>query len=137
MKDPRVIKTENIAARDIRPCDFCGGPIVPFFYVIDIRMAAFDAQNVNQLLGMNQFFGSKPESMKLAEIFTPGSSQLAAICDEPEMRQRVYACNECYLLKLTELYLAASARAEARARAGDESQAPPRGSPNGCPGAGY
>jgi hypothetical protein len=126
MSERPEMKTEDLAAKDLRPCSFCGGPIVPIFYCIDVRMAVVNAQNANQLLGMNQFFGGKPETMKIAEVFTPGADRLAAICDDPELKNRLFACVDCYTMKPLDLAIAAEKRnksieAESRASSADES----------------
>ena len=50
----------------IRPCDNCGGPIVPIFNVVSITPAVISPRAANQVLGMSQFFQG---SLALAEVF--------------------------------------------------------------------
>ena len=93
-----TLETEAIPHDEIRPCDFCKGPITPFFYVFDVSMAVVNAPNANELLGMHQFFQGK--SLEMAALFSPGSREMATILNDPESRTRLYCCQDCLTKKL-------------------------------------
>ncbi len=43
--------------KDLRPCDKCGGQIVPVFHVIEVTQAIVDSAAVNREYGMVQMMG--------------------------------------------------------------------------------
>lgn len=92
-----TIKTEPISIDDIRPCDNCGGPIAPIFIVLDVRSAAFDADNLNSVLGTAQILGgiNKPGAMEIAKVMSSGGDAVAKIIDEPQNTARIYLCIQC------------------------------------------
>jgi hypothetical protein len=51
--------------KDLRPCDKCGGQIVPVFHIVEVTQAIVDARAVNREYGMVQVMGG---SVALASI---------------------------------------------------------------------
>lgn len=80
---------------EVRPCDNCGGPIVPIFYVVRTSIAVFNPDTVNQNLGLMRMFRG---SLALAETF---SSDVEAVKIGGDEDKRLWAdiilCQNCYV----------------------------------------
>ena len=88
------IKKFGIKLSEIRPCDNCSGPLAPLFSVVNIRMAVFNRQNINSVLGTSQIFGHR--SLALAEAMAPGADDAIEVLDEPDSVTRIFLCQKCY-----------------------------------------
>ena len=51
--------------KDLRPCDKCGGQIVPVFHIVEVTQAIVDGAAVNREHGMVQMMGG---SVGLASV---------------------------------------------------------------------
>ena len=79
----------------VRPCDNCGKPIAPIFYVIRTSIAVFNANATNEMLGLARMFhgslalaetlGSQPEAV------TVGSDQ------DHHLQDEIFLCQDCYV----------------------------------------
>ncbi len=87
---------------EIRPCDNCGGKIVPVFQVIRFSPAVFDRQAVNETLGLAQFFGGGPGALTLAQVMGPqGDVVYVGMDDEDKelsagVTTELFLCQDCY-----------------------------------------
>lgn len=88
------MKTSGIKLSELRPCDHCGGPITPIFHVVTAKMAVFNRQNVNSVLGVSQMFSHK--SLALAEVLAPGTDRAVEVMEEPEAIDCLFLCNKCF-----------------------------------------
>jgi len=80
---------------EIRPCDNCGGAIVPIFYVVRTSIAVFNADATNEMLGLSRMFcgslalaetmGSQPEAVKIGGE------------ENKELWVEVFLCQDCYV----------------------------------------
>ena len=80
---------------EIRPCDNCGGVIVPIFYVVRTSIAVFNADATNEMLGLARMFRG---SLALAE--TMGSQPEAVKIGGEENKElwvEIYLCQDCYV----------------------------------------
>lgn len=79
----------------LRPCDNCGGPIAPIFYVVRTSIAVFNANATNENLGLMQMFQG---SLVLAETM---SSQPDAVKiggeEDKKLWTEIYLCQHCYI----------------------------------------
>lgn len=84
-------KVKPLEAKEIRPCDFCGGKLYPIFRVIQVHYAAFNPSETRQFLGLSMFFGSPA----LAEVF--GAGPIADILLDQGTIGKIFCCQECFL----------------------------------------
>jgi hypothetical protein len=88
---------------EIRPCDACGGTIVPMFYVLRLSMAMFKPQAVNTTMGLMQMFGG---NLALAEVMSSQPDAVTVMGDEnPELMTEIIICQECLLGKPLDMAL--------------------------------
>jgi len=82
---------------DIRPCDNCGGKLVPIFYFSKISLAVFSPKAVNEVMGMTQFFGGGSAGLRLAEMMGASAEEAIKIVGEEEhtLWTDIYLCQEC------------------------------------------
>ena len=81
--------------RDLRPCDNCGGPIRPAFYVLDVSQALIHGKNIQNLMGMSMMMDGHTA---LAEMFIPDTTGAIVMGDEePELKTRIILCQNCYM----------------------------------------
>ncbi len=114
------LKVENLALRDLQPCGFCGGSIVPLFYLVDIRVGAVNTDARREFASMHTYFNEKAPA--LAELFTPHANEAAQVLDDREAGDRVFLCQTCAVDGLVDLRLAAERfREKAAARQARES----------------
>lgn len=106
---------------ELRPCDSCGGPIAPMFYVLRACLALIKPDAVNQFLGMHRFFDGKA-SAALVENFAPASLDAVIVVGDqkPELMTEIHLCVACTdqpldLLSLIEKRRARHGAAEATA----------------------
>ncbi len=84
-----------LKTKDLRPCDNCGGSIVPFFYRlrIEFRQLGIDRTAVNQVLGTaqilggNLFLGSAMSPDRDATIEMPGY----------QIDKDLFLCSDCLM----------------------------------------
>lgn len=74
---------------ELKPCDLCGGPIVPIHYKVTIETLGIDANKVNQTMGFAQMMGG---SLPLAEIMGPHDDVLIEMD-----RQENIVCIKCIM----------------------------------------
>lgn len=80
---------------DVRPCDECGGPIAPMFYVVRISSAMFNVNTTNAVLGLRQLLGG---ALELAEMMGPSNEVITVFGDkEPELMTELFICHSCTL----------------------------------------
>lgn len=81
----------------LRPCDNCGGPIAPTFYVVRYSIAVINPTKTNQILGMTQFFQG---SLALGELFAEDGQAVNVAMDDREYKDlmtEIFLCNKCHL----------------------------------------
>lgn len=85
-------------ADELRPCDLCGGALLPSpaFWVMRVSLAVFDQRAIQQLSGVTQILGGGPQALGIATAFAPEHVvKLAA--DEPDGEwEDIILCNDCY-----------------------------------------
>lgn len=87
---------------EIRPCDNCGKPIAPVFYVLRISQAFFTPAT-NQMLGLNHMFHG---ALALAEAMAPESDVIKIFGDEDKsLMTEILLCQECVLYRSPDLAL--------------------------------
>jgi len=80
---------------EIRPCDNCGGPLVPIFYVVRSSIAVFNPDATNEMLGLTRMFHG---SLALAEIMGSKPDAVKIGGDEEEnLLIEIYLCQACYI----------------------------------------
>lgn len=89
------VKTYGLKLSDIRPCDGCGGPIVPAFIILEARQAVFNRNNVNSVLGTNMILGGRGASLGIAEAMAAGADKAIEVMDEPGAVTRMFICMNC------------------------------------------
>jgi hypothetical protein len=99
---------------DLRPCDNCGGPITPFFYVVRMSLAFIREEAVNQFIGMHRFFGGRA-SPALVENFAPAAATGVKVAgdEEPTLMTELVICQRCYLDQPIDLALLTERRSQA------------------------
>jgi hypothetical protein len=87
-----------IKVSELRPCDHCGGPIAPMFYVVRLSLALIDHRAVNEFMGMHQFFGGRAP-VALVENFAPSAADAVLVAGdkEPSLMTECWICQDCYL----------------------------------------
>jgi hypothetical protein len=75
---------------ELRPCDNCGGPIAPTFYVVSIDQALVHPKAANEVLGLNQMFGG--HALQLAEVMAPDAEAVKMVPGGPT---KIYLCIAC------------------------------------------
>ncbi len=119
---------------DLRPCDSCGGALIgrtagyggqntQMFHVIRCTRALVHPQAVNQVLGLNQYFGGN--ALGLAEIFAPQPNAITVLVDkEPELQTELFLCEKCvYGSEGVDLLDLIEKRNNAKAKAEEEKEA--------------
>ena len=80
---------------EIRPCDNCGKPIAPIFYVVRTSIAVFNTNATNEILGLARMIGG---SIALAEAM---GSQLEAVKiggeTDSHLWDEIFLCNDCHV----------------------------------------
>lgn len=96
-----VPKTVGIKLSEIRPCDNCGGQIVPLCRVVDVRMCLLNTRNANSVLGMMQMAGWHGSAgLAIAEAMAPGADAAFEVLDEEPATTRLFICSTCWLKEL-------------------------------------
>lgn len=79
---------------ELRPCDHCGGPVIPIFYVVKASIAVFNANATNENLGLMRMLGG---SLSLAEVM---SSEPEAVKiggeEDKQLWTEIILCQNCY-----------------------------------------
>ncbi len=83
------VKTSGIKLSELRPCDFCGGPLGQNFQVITIKHA-FLGQGAREVLGM-MVMGFP---VGLAEIMSARGDEAVIVAEVPELVTRLFVCNQ-------------------------------------------
>jgi len=84
------IKTTGMKLSELRPCDFCGGAIVPLFHVIQIRPAAV-MPGVRSTLGLV----TMGFPLALAEVMSPEPEPIR-VMEEPDAITELFCCTDCF-----------------------------------------
>ena len=81
--------------KDLRPCDICGGSIVPFFYRLKIqfRQVAINITAVNQVLGTAQIFNG---NMLLGSLMSPNQDVLIEM-PSYQIDKDIWLCQNCVM----------------------------------------
>lgn len=76
----------------IRPCEKCGGPIGPDFYVIKMSQVVVDYDAVSRYQGLALYF----KNLELADVFTPDVT-LSKVVSGPDANrwQELVICRDC------------------------------------------
>lgn len=96
------MRKDKVRTSDLKPCDNCGGSIVPIFYRIEVkfRQVAIDLTAVNQVLGMAQIFNG---NLQLGSLMSPNQDVLIEL---PGYRidKDIWLCQNCVLGRHDEPY---------------------------------
>lgn len=80
---------------EVRPCDNCGSPIFPVFYVVRTSLAVFNVDATNENLGLMRMLRG---SLALAEVM---SSEPEAVKiggeEDKQLWAEIYLCQSCYV----------------------------------------
>jgi|ERR1700722_10425197 len=102
------IKTSGLKLSDLRPCDLCGGKIIPQFYIFEIKFALFSNRNTNEVLGLTQMFGGtgSPGAFAIAETMSAGGDRAVIVSEDPNLNSKLFVCQQCYLLRSGDILIA-------------------------------
>jgi hypothetical protein len=90
-------------ALSLRPCDSCGGPIAPVFFVVRVSQALINEPVVNRFIGMAHFFGG---NVGISSVFDPGDDAFVIMGDKnKELMNEVFICNRCMFEKFSDLFV--------------------------------
>jgi len=103
---------------DLRPCDFCNGPVGFCFRVITIALAVVNRRAVQEAVGFHAM--GWPLGLTEAMGAHASSGDPVAVAEDNELVTRLFACQDCYATKLSALAVAAEAR-DAETAAGEGS----------------
>ena len=80
---------------ELRPCDFCGGPLIPQFYILQYKQAIFTPQT-QQMLSATQIMGG---SLVIAEALFPRADEAVLIIeDAPGIDSlEIIVCRKCFM----------------------------------------
>jgi len=81
---------------ELRPCDCCGGKLIPMFHIIEVRTALFDSRAGRQTGGLLEYFGglNNPGALAIAECMSPDADVVKV---PSELKVELILCNKCYL----------------------------------------
>lgn len=67
---------ETLDMRELRPCEFCGGPIAPEFVVARLERYRIDERAVRQFGGLVDILGgaANPGALRVAEVMAPSTA---------------------------------------------------------------
>lgn len=104
----------TIKVSELRPCDQCGKPIAPAFYVVRFSQAFIKADAVNEFMGMRQFFGGRAGTA-LVENFAPASTDAVLVFGDKDkkLETEAFICQGCFLEGLVDLAQISERRAAA------------------------
>lgn len=51
---------------ELKPCEYCGGPVVPFIHEVTVKRIFIKPDAVNRTLGLSQMLGGN--ALGLAEV---------------------------------------------------------------------
>jgi len=84
-----------LKTNELRPCDNCGGSIVPFFYrlTVSFRQLGLDRKAINQVLGTAQILGG---NMLLGSMMSPNQD---ATFEMPgyQIDKDIILCSKCVM----------------------------------------
>jgi len=108
---------------DLRPCDNCGGPIAPSFYIVRMTMAFIKPAAIDEFMGMHKFFGGRA-SPALVENFAPAAADAVIVAGdkEPSLMTEAFVCAKCYIDRDLDLPMLQE-RVQARHRRAEEAKA--------------
>lgn len=99
---------------ELKPCANCGGKIAPIWYVVRISQAMIKPKEGNQVLGLMQVLGG---SLALAETMAPEAHCVLVMGDaDPTLMAEVAICQDCFLMKFTDLVILMEAANEGAER---------------------
>ena len=84
-------KSETVAASDLRPCDKCGGRMVPTFFRVRIEHAVLHRDAVNALVGTAQTLGGGSKAWDIARVMSP-CDPIATVATS----KTLLLCVECF-----------------------------------------
>jgi hypothetical protein len=98
MNDTDDVKTSGLKLSETRPCDVCGGPIAPQFYILESKFALF-GKGTNSVLGMIKMmsWGLTPKALAIAEAMAPDADRAVVVSEDDRLNTEVFICQKCYL----------------------------------------
>lgn len=99
--------------KDLRPCDKCGGQIVPVFHIVEVTQAIVDGAAVNREYGMIQMMGG---SVALASVMGRNDDVVKIVPHSTKL----ILCQDCALTEEINLAELVERRHEAEAKKSDE-----------------
>lgn len=81
---------------ELRPCDNCGGKLVPHFYILKYSLVLINQREANVTLAMAENFGS----LEIAEVMTPGREIKIAGEENAELWSKLFICQNCFMRPL-------------------------------------
>jgi hypothetical protein len=81
----------KIPIKNLRPCDNCGEPIAPVFYVVRVQQAVINYNSLRSHMGLALMFNG---NNALADVFNPGSDQGAETLDDDK---EYFVCQGCVI----------------------------------------
>lgn len=81
---------------ELRPCDHCGGPLPPIWYIVRASQAMLDKTATNATLGLAQMFGG---SLTLAEAMGSRPEEAVLVMGDkiPGLWIEIFLCQNCAL----------------------------------------
>ena len=83
------VKTSGIKLSELRPCDFCGGPVGSTFHVIEVKHA-FLGQGAREVVGMMHM----GFPLGLAETMSARGDEAVIVAEAPELVTRLFVCTQ-------------------------------------------
>lgn len=83
----------------LRPCDKCGGELVPVFYVVRACPAVIDQRATQSVLGVAGILGGlrRPGALGVAECLAPESDCVVVSGEkDPGLWSELFLCTECW-----------------------------------------
>lgn len=116
-------KTSGLKLSELRPCDICGGKIIPQFYIFEIKFALFSNRGTNEVLGLTQMFGgiTNPGALAIAETMSANGDRAVVVSEDETLNSKLFLCQQCYLFKTGDIGLAIE-RMNERARKAEEAK---------------
>ena len=89
MTSSTELKISGIRLSELRPCDFCGGPLGANFQVIEVKHALL-GQGAREVIGMMHM----GFPLGLAETMSARGEEAVIVAEEQELVTRLFACNQ-------------------------------------------
>lgn len=91
---------EGLKREEIRPCDVCGAKHgTPLLYRVHIESHALDRAAIQQLMGLEAYFGHNAAGARVASMFSPNSEYSKEL-----WHNDLIVCSDCAVNKLGEFF---------------------------------